>query len=238
MPIQPQPPSHEFDILQYSPWLAMDDIDWSFLIENLVPVPYQNGEVLYNVDEIPSTVFLVKEGRVCLSIYSMNGDERIVFIAESGCLLGDVSIINNMPNLCRATVVTNSLIYKIPAYQFREKITANLSLCRNMMISMSRTTQLLILQMKLLSFHNSVYRVCYALIHLVHQYSSPTIGGYKVNMKFSHQDIGNLTGLSRVSVSNILSDMVKHGIIGKSGGFYLIKDVDALYELLHKNEDS
>ena len=68
--------------------------------------------------------------------------------------------------------------------------------------------------------------LCYNSVSYTHL---PYKEGRLINITFTHQEIGELIGLSRVSVSNILSQMVKQGILKKKEGYYYVKDIEAIY---------
>ena len=50
-------------------------------------------------------------------------------------------------------------------------------------------------------------------------------------MKFTHQEMANLTGLNRVTVSNIMSSLTTMGLISKVDGYMVIEDVNKLNSL-------
>lgn len=59
---------------------------------------------------------------------------------------------------------------------------------------------------------------------------------YRLQIKFTHQEMADLTGLSRVTVSNILSSMTCKGIIEKQDGYLIIKNLDAMLQYLLEKE--
>jgi len=80
-----------------------------------------------------------------------------------------------------------------------------------------------------MSFQSSEGRVCFFLLHMAHQYSVEQGNmQYLEKMRFTHQDIADVTGLSRVCVSNIISSLVKDGILAKSQGMYRILEPEKL----------
>jgi CRP/FNR family transcriptional regulator len=95
---------------------------------------------------------------------------------------------------------------------------------------MSKTVRLLLLELRLMTFDDSDTRVCYALIHMIQEYSTRTSEGEKIIISFTHEQIGELTGLSRVSVSNILSRFIKEGVLQKRQGHYYVKNPAIIYE--------
>ena len=138
-----------------------------------------------------------------------------------------------MPNCCYAIGVSDTIIVKlIPKSHFTELLNTDIHFCQYVMTMLTKTVRTLISQIRLITFGSSRARVGYALYHLVNQYSTPYKEGRLINITFTHQEIGELIGLSRVSVSNILSQMVKQGILKKKEGYYYVKDIEAIYRCI------
>ena len=79
------------------------------------------------------------------------------------------------------------------------------------------------------------------MLDLINDYSKQLkTSSYKFTLKYTHQNIADLTGLSRVSVSNIISKFQNLGILKKDSfdGYIIIKDPERLYDFLdeYKND--
>ncbi|MCQ1530183.1 Crp/Fnr family transcriptional regulator [Lutispora saccharofermentans] len=227
---------NKIDIEGSSPWIDMSYVDWSCITKDYTPKGYKKHEVIYHQQDNPDCVYLVKKGRVRLDIYGFNGEKRSLFIAEAGTFFGELSTIDEMPNMCSATAATYSIVYSIPKTRFIEELSKNYEFSFSILKMMSKKIRLITTQIKQLSFNDSNYRVCYALTSLANQYGSKTPEGYyKLNIKFTHQEMASLTGLSRVSVSNILLNLASKGIIDKDEGFVIIIDMNRLSNYLLEN---
>ena len=210
-----------------SPWINMSHIDWSCITAGCPTRFYKKGEVIYQQQDVPDTVYLVKSGRVCLNIYSRDGEIRSLFIAEDGTFFGELSPIDNLPNVCSAAAVSDTTLYVISKARFLEELNTNHTFSLNVLSVLTCKLRLLSTTLKLHSFNDSTYRVHYALYNLVRQYGKKNEDGtYRLNIKFTHQEMAHLTGLSRVSVSNILLDLTAEGIIEKHEGYLIIKNLD------------
>lgn len=211
-----------------SPWIESNEIDWNYITHNIEPKKYSKNEVLFEQNSSTDYVYLINNGRVRLDIISYAGEEKTIFIAGKGIFIGDLSPIDNLPNICRATTSTDCEIYLILKSDFKKHLLTNIKFATDILYINSKKIRLLVEDIKQLSFNNAYYRVCYALVHLAKQYSSLTKEGYKLDMKFTHQEMANLTGLSRVSVSNIISELQSKEVLKKMDGYLLIKDINSI----------
>lgn len=223
----------KMNALNNSPWIEMSYIDWTCITKGYTPKAYNKNEIIYNQYDDPDYVYLVKKGRVRLDIYGINGEIYSLFVAEAGTFLGEISPIDLLPNMCSATAATYSILYNIPKTRFIEELNTNYEFSLNILKMMAKKIRLITTQIKQLYFNDSNYRVCSALGNLVKQYSSQTSEGYhKLKIKFTHQEMANITGLSRVSVSNIMLKLTSEGIIDKQDGFIVIKNMSSLNNYL------
>lgn len=216
-----------------SPWIEASEIDWSYITCDLKPKRYKKNEVIFYQNSTAEYVYLIHKGRVRLDIYSLTGEEKTVFIAGKGIFIGDLSPIDNLPNICRASASTDSDVYLIFKNDFLKHLSTNIKFANDLLYINSKKIRFLVEDVKQLSFNDASYRVCYALVQLANQYSTLTKEGRKLDMKFTHQEMADLTGLSRVSVSNIISDLQSKGILEKMDGYLLIKDIETIMTYLN-----
>ena len=220
---------------EYSPWVEKRDFDWSCLTSDIKPTCFKKDKIIYQQQQDTQNVYLVESGRVRLSIYSMDGEEKSLLIAEKGCLFGEISCLDSIPNFANATVVVDSLIYVIPKQVFTDTLEHNHICALNLVNLLNRKIRILSTQIKQLSFDDSYYRVCNALIHLTKQYGVKNDNGYRLSIKFTHQEMANLIGLNRVTVTNIFIRMTNKNILAKESGYYLIKNINELHDYISAN---
>ena len=223
-------------------WLNTQDLDWSAAIEGLTPKHYRPQQELFHQLESFRYVYLCKTGRIQLSIFGPNGNRRILFICDQNSIFGELSLFDNLPYNCAATVVTDAMIYVIPADLFLRRLKAYPELAVNVMKTQAIKSRLLTTAIKQMSFNDATYRVAYVLVNLINDYSKQLkTTSYKLTLKYTHQNIADLTGLSRVSVSNIISKFQNMGILKKDSfdGYIIVKDPEKLYEFLddYKNDN-
>lgn len=221
--------------IEHSPWLHMPEFDWSCITKDLTATAYKRGQVIYHQSHMGDCVYLSRKGRVQLDIYSVNGDKRILFVAEPGALFGELAPFDGMPHICNATAITDCQIYAIPSQRFMQQLLQDHNFSLHVLTLMTKKLRLLSTLIKQLSFNNSTYRVAHALASLAKQHADQMADGtLKLTLKYTHQDLADLTGLSRVSVSNILLDMTSQGILekDKGDGFTIIRDLNALQKAM------
>jgi CRP/FNR family cyclic AMP-dependent transcriptional regulator len=223
------------EIAETSPFIEMPELDWSSVTGDLEVCTFKSGTIIYQQDSMANYIYLVKKGRVRVDLYSYNGELRSLFFASTGCLFGEISPIDELPNRGTAVATIPSKVYLIPKARFQREMNENIRFCNNVALLLARKFRYLTALVELQSFYNSYYKVGYVLIHLIRSYGVQSQEGYLLNIAFTHQEMASLTGLSRVSVSKILADFKARGIIEKRNGNIIIPDIDALYCMLLEN---
>ena len=202
-----------------SPWIDMSHLDWGPLTDERYARHFFRGHIFYGQQEYSENVFIIKRGRVAMCLCTPEGDMRNTMVLDAGCMFGNQTLFDGSPNSCQAEVVSDEAdVYVIPKEEASSRIRDNFQMTHNILMQSNRINRMLLTQIELMSFHHSEGRVCFYLLHLAEQYSEEKNGQKLLYIRFTHQDIAEITGLSRVCVSNIISGLVKDRILMKKSG--------------------
>ena len=213
-------------------WLKLANLKWDRLVSNYTPILYNKKSILYRSQEYNDYVFVVQSGRVGLYLISPSGYKKIIGIAEEGSVIGELSLFHDSPNSCTAETYTDSLIYKIPSAVFREKIFADKILCENTYKNLTAKIKMLQSQIEYLTYKNATAKVSMFLLSMCKAHGEKHNKEYKIKISFSHNDVAESTGLTRVSVTNTLLDLTNQNILTKRDGVYWITDIVKLNEII------
>ena len=217
-----------------SPWIDMSHLDWGPLTDERYARHFFRGHIFYGQQEYSENVFIIKRGRVAMCLCTPEGDMRNTMVLDAGCMFGNQTLFDGSPNSCQAEVVSDEAeVYVIPKEEASSRIRDNFQMTHNILMQSNRINRMLLTQIELMSFHHSEGRVCFYLLHLAEQYSEEKNGQKLLYIRFTHQDIAEITGLSRVCVSNIISGLVKDRILMKKSGLYSVVQMDALRQRIN-----
>ena len=79
-----------------------------------------------------------------------------------------------------------------------------------------------------LTFYSVKARVIKILLELADRYGRKTDDGLKISLKLTHQELADMVGSSRETVSRIISALEKGSLIINEGGYTVIKDIERL----------
>lgn len=190
---------------------------------------FKKGEVIYHQESRSPYVFFVKSGRVRMDIYSEGGRRRTLFIACTGSIFGELTPIDGEFSVCEAIASTNCRLLRMNGDKFKSLITTDSDFAWNVCYTLSQKLRVMSDSIKQLSFDNSKFKVANTMLQLFSRYSCDMPAGKRgLTLRFTHQELADLTGLSRVSVSNILNEFVSLGFLEKQKGYFVAKDIDGL----------
>ncbi len=212
-----------------SVWIELKELDWEPFTSGLPELEFKKGEVIYHQEGRSPYVFFVKSGRVRMDIYSEGGRRRTLFIACAGSIFGELTPIDGEFNICEAIASTNCKLLRMNGETFNDLIKTNSGFAWNVCYTLSQKLRIMSDSIKQLSFDNSKFKVANAMLQLFRRYSCDMPAGKKgLTLRFTHQELADLTGLSRVSVSNILNEFVSLGYLEKQRGYFVAKDIEGL----------
>jgi len=214
-------------ICEQSPWLFSDPSNWQTVIDRLKinPLSLEKGTIIYHQGSINKKVYVIKSGRVNLSVVDKQGDEKCLFVLGSGCVFGEVAVLSGRATSSSAIAVSPVVLYEVPGEYVLEMLKININLNRVIIDNLLKKVNLLTNQIELLSFYDSSYRVSENIYYLMDHFGKPDKnGGVLIAMKFTHQEMAKLVGVTRVTVTNIFLKLEREGLIEKRKNGIYIKD--------------
>lgn len=211
-----------------SAWMTDLDFRWGPLIEGARPVRLAKDEVLFHERQAARTVYVIHEGRVRLSSFAVDGRERHLMILGASGLVGDCGLPSTDRYAVTATAAAESVLMAVPAEEALRQLSGDPALARQHQALCSRRFRIMLQQLELQSHNSATRRVCHHLVGLVQSYGQVCEEGMRIGITFTQQEMGNICGLSRVSVSNIFSRLEREGWISRQGRHMLVCEIDTL----------
>lgn len=187
---------------------------------------------LYLPGDPSSSVYFLKRGRVKIANTAPSGKEVTFDILEAGDIFGELDVLEDAPRSTSAETLDDALICVIPRKDFDQYLAMHPSV-------MYKLTKLIGLRLKKIQsrVEDLVFREVPArLAHLLSELGK-TEGvaekqGIRLNVKLTHQEMANLIGCSRETVSTIMGQFRDDGLIQTDGRTITILKPSALSQLV------
>ncbi len=193
---------------------------------------YGKGEIVYLQGERSRFFYFVKAGKIKVSIFRADGSEKILAIQEHNTFFGESAAFDRYPYFATATALEPSQLQVIEINDAEGLIRKHPQVSFLIITAIIRKLRLLGLQVEDLSFLDAQKRTANILLKLGVEVGQNTIDGLMIRKKVTHEDIANLTGLSRVTVTNVLNHLQRLHIIKKGRLTITITDKGRLESFL------
>jgi CRP/FNR family transcriptional regulator, cyclic AMP receptor protein len=221
-----------------SPWVKNNIDTYRSELDKLLkfsrPKNYKSGKVVYFQGERSSKFYFLRKGSIKASIFREDGSEKILAVHENNSFFGEAAALDGHPNYATVTVLEPAEVFQIDREDLIKAIRATPSVAFMIFFSLIRKMRLLAFQVEDLSFLDAQKKVIHILLALVHELGVKKVDGFYIEKKITHDDIAHLTGLSRVTVTNILNHLERLKIIEKRRCTLKIIDQEWLTNLLEK----
>src|SRR5260221_1251693 len=189
---------------------------------------YQRGTYLFHQDDNTDDVFLLCQGRVEINSLSSTGYRQMHTIVDPTQFFGELSILGEMDRSTSALAVEDASVWVIKGGLFLRFLLDQPSASRALLRALARQVRAHESLVDDLLFLDLKGRVAKRLLGLV----SPTLDdlpadGAQLPAVVTQADLASLAGGSRESVTRVLSDFQKRGLVGRSGKRYVLKDIKA-----------
>ncbi len=181
--------------------------------DKIVIKNYKKNETILHEEHTNAFMYMILDGEVKVVQTTDAGKEIIITMHQTGDFFGELSLIDGKtaPAAIRATKnSTTAIISKKDFYALL--LSQNKVLESLLQIFCSRLRES-IKKIQLLNFNNAAQRVKMLFLMLSESHGEKCDGGTILKMKLIHQDIADMTGLTRETVTRVLDKWKKGGEI-------------------------
>ncbi|MFN0197031.1 MAG: Crp/Fnr family transcriptional regulator [Planctomycetaceae bacterium] len=176
---------------------------------------------------------LLTSGRVKIGHLTEDGKEAVLAYIEPGELFGELSLIEDASREESAEAILPSLVVFIPAQALQNLMAQSpyLSLGISRLIGFRRKR--IERRLKSLLFRSNRHRLVHLLLELIEQYGKPTTNGTLLGIRLSHQDLANVIGSTRETVTMLLGTLQSEGLLTISRQKIIVRHPQKLAEEIH-----
>jgi len=194
---------------------------------------YPGGAVLYSEGEAPRGTFLICRGTVKLSMSSGDGKTLITRIAEQGEVLGLSSALSGNAYKATAETLEPSQVNFIKREDFAKFIADFPDACMNANHQLTQECEIEADHLRALGLsHSAAEKLARLLLSWADEHGRPAESGTRVPLLMTHEDISQLIGTSRETVTRLLKEFREKNIISIKGASLMILSRPALEALV------
>lgn len=188
-------------------------------------------QVVYIPGDAGQRVYFLNGGRIKISKVTRDGRELTLAYRVPGEIFGELCIGEGKPREEMAEAMENALVTQIDRQTFEKLVDRHPQLAWALMrIAIDRRAEVENKVARLI-FRDVNSKLADLLLSLGREYGVEDARGTLVAIKITHQEMANLIGSTRETVSLTLSHFKKQGLIAMEGRKVIVTDFDGLRAL-------
>lgn len=190
---------------------------------------FPKGAVLFVEGQSPRGVFMLCSGRVKLTTCSSDGKALITRIAEGGEVLGLSATVSGKPYMVTAETLNPCQINFIKREDFLRFLKENGTACLRAAEHLSDNYHNAFEQVRSLGLsHSAAEKLAKLMLEWCAKGGRDTSTGISVKLTLTHEEIAQIIGSSRETVTRLLGYFKAKQIISVKGSTLIIRDKQAL----------
>jgi CRP/FNR family transcriptional regulator len=201
------------------------------VLTNIVAVmrnrEFLRGEILFSEGEPGQGIWIVHKGTVKLVKTDALGREQLLKIVSPYEVFAEVVFFDDGPYPATAVAADNGRAMVLYNRDAEALISEHPSVAWHLLRVLSRRLRLAQERIRILSAADVTQKLAATLLHLSEQQNSPSLS-------LSHQDLANMLGTTRETVSRVLGSMASDGSVALGRNRVLIKSRQNLDEMANR----
>ncbi len=174
---------------------------------------FKKNEVVLHEEDTNEFMYIILFGKVKVIQTTEDGKEIILAVHKADDFFGEVSLIDGKTSPATVQTLEDSLIAFIAKKDFYSLLVTQSKVLEKMLHIFCSRLRESWERIYILNAKNASDRVKLLFLTLSHKNGSATSDGIVLNLKLTHQEIADMAGLSRETVTRILDKLQKDGEI-------------------------
>lgn len=173
---------------------------------------FPRGATIFREGDPSNSLYILKSGAVKLISLSEKGSEAILRILRPGEIFGEL-LVSREKRAFTAVTAEDSVVTVITRENFKELLSVIPSLSLNFVQVLSRRLAEVEKGIAESSHTWSYHRLAKILLQLSEQYGEEVPAGTLIKLRLTHEDLANLIGTTRETVTTQLNRMFRLGLL-------------------------
>ena len=187
---------------------------------------YKKSNIILFEEDPGDSLFIIKEGKVKITRLSEEGKEVILSILGEGEFFGEMSLLDGESRSANVIALADSEVFILKREDFLNILTDNpqitISLLEELAYRIRKSDQ----QIEYLSLADAENRVAMTLLRIAEESGTFKMGKVTIEELPMQQDMANMSGTSRETISRMLSDFTEKKYIDRKGKKLIILDYE------------
>ncbi len=197
---------------------------------------YRKNEAVYELGQPAEALYLVLRGRARLRDRDWEGRDITVSFAAKGEAFGLEALAGMPKRVLSATAAESSEYLAIDADSLTDLFARDLALARALLRHIAEVMLHMDERIKMLAFLDVPSRLAGTILWLADRYGREIEQGIEVPYWFTHQEMADLIGSTRETVTTVLAEFKRQGLVDSRNHHFVVLNRRALTERINLPE--
>ncbi|WP_207640699.1 Crp/Fnr family transcriptional regulator [Alkaliphilus transvaalensis] len=217
------------DILRKIPaFSTLNDEDLETVREMTIDRKMRKGTIIFMEGDPGEAFYFIKSGKVKIFKTTPDGRELIFAILKEGDVFAEVTLFNDMDYPASSEVLEDAVVGMIRNRDLENLISNNSEIALRVIKVLSKKLFSSQQKVKELALGDTYMRTAQVIIKLANEHGVEGREGIEVKLNLSRQELANMIGTARETVSRAMSQFKKEGSIDISGKKIIVRDLEKL----------
>ena len=209
--------SHVSFLRQVPLFESLDDAEIDALSELTFTRTFNKETVIILAEEEGDTLFIIKDGQVKVSIVSEEGREVILSLLGGGAVFGELSLLDGKPRSANVVATEDTELLMLRRTDFIQLIYKTPQIATALLAELASRLRKTDRQIEGLALLDVTSRISETLLQLASEQGSESEEGVIIRHRPTHQELANMSGTTRETVSRVLKRLESQGYIISKG---------------------
>ena len=219
------------EFLSYVPIFSDLPAETLKMIENIgTRKVYKKNDVVLMEEKVGTALFVIIKGKVKVARSSTDGREVILTILSESDFFGEMAILDGLTRSATVTAIEESELFLIQRNDFLNLLREYPEISISLLQELTKRLRSADAKIKALSLKDAEGKVATVILQLADDIGKIKHGKVEIERLPLQQDLANMAGTSRETISRTLHTFAKKGLIELDGSKLSILDYEKFKE--------
>ena len=208
----------DLNLLRRAPLFeGLKDEDLEAIARVTITRSYSKDQVIILAEEEGDALFIIAKGQVKVSIVSEDGREVILSLLGDGAVFGELSLLDGKPRSANVVATEATELYMVRRSDFLQLITRVPEIAVGLLAELAARLRRTDRKIEGLALLDVTSRISETLLQLADDQGEQAEDGIVLKSRPTHQQLANMSGTTRETVSRVLKRLESQGYISVKG---------------------
>jgi CRP/FNR family transcriptional regulator, cyclic AMP receptor protein len=183
-------------------------IQHAFVVKN-----YRKNQIIFLEEETGTYMYIVLAGKIKVTKTNSNGKEILLAIHQSGDFFGEMALLDGKTSPATVSAMEDCRVATVSASDFQALVMKNEKIVRQIIQVLCGRLRQSWAELQRLSYGSAESRIKSGLWELGRRHGVQDARGTIINLKITHQELAEMVGTARETVTRMLAALQKQQVI-------------------------